>query len=181
MGSSHTPYTHTFIRGEYGSTGGGYSCHDNPTCGQLNRNLFHVVPVHACDFLASRDGFGLPAPRQSAHRINPLILHTILGLNLVLTRGICPAFPETVSIIYILVINIGSTAIGSVPSSSGHAMSYRWRSLRRDHRRRASINPHGISNQRNGCSLIFQVSPWMNEMLCASLFSRQSTIYIIYS
>ena len=53
-------------------------------------------------------------------------------------------------------------AIGSVPSLSGHALAYRWRSLPRVRRHRAS-KPQG-SSQR--------VLPWqvtMDQLICASL------------
>ena len=53
-------------------------------------------------------------------------------------------------------------AIGSVPSLSGHAIAYRWRSLTRVRRHRAS-NPQGSSER---------VLPWqvtMNQIICASL------------
>ena len=53
-------------------------------------------------------------------------------------------------------------AIGSVPSSLGHAIAYRWRSLPRVHRHRAS-KPQGSSER---------VLPWqvtMDQLICASL------------
>ena len=53
-------------------------------------------------------------------------------------------------------------AIGSVPSLSGYAIAYRWRSLPRVRRRRAS-KPQGSSER---------VLPWqvtMDQLICASL------------
>ena len=53
-------------------------------------------------------------------------------------------------------------AIGSVPSLSGHAIAYRWRSLPRVRRHRAS-KPQGSSEQ---------VLPWkvtVDQILCAFL------------
>ena len=53
-------------------------------------------------------------------------------------------------------------AIGSVPSLSGHAIAYRWRSLPRVHRHRAS-KPQGSSER---------VLPWqitMDQLIFASL------------
>ena len=105
----------------------------------MNISLFPFVP----EKLVSRDGFGRrPVPRQPA-----LILHTpaessIINhqssiINLVLTRGIPPDFRASVRLF------ISSTAIGSVPNLSGHAIAYRWRSLLRVRRHRA----------RNGCCL----------------------------
>ena len=55
-----------------------------------------------------------------------------LRLNLVLTRGIPPDFHGGVHLF------IPPYAIGSVPSLSGHATTYLWRSLPRVHRHRAS-------------------------------------------
>ena len=55
-----------------------------------------------------------------------------------------------------------SYAIGSVPSLSGYATAYRWRSLPRVRRHRAS-KPQGSSER---------VLPWqvtMNQVICASL------------
>ena len=52
-------------------------------------------------------------------------------------------------------------AIGSVPSLSGHAIAYRWRSLPRVRRHRAS-KPQGSSER---------VLPWqvtMDQLICAS-------------
>ena len=53
-------------------------------------------------------------------------------------------------------------AIGSVPSLTGHAIAYRWRSLPRVHRHRAS-KPQGSSER---------VLPWqitMDQLIFASL------------
>ena len=53
-------------------------------------------------------------------------------------------------------------AIRSVPSLLGHAISYRWRSLPRDHRHRTS-KPQGSSER---------VLPWqviMDQLICAFL------------
>ena len=61
---------------------------------------------------------------------------SILRLNLVLIHGIPLAFHDSVHI-YIY-IYIPSTAIGSIPSVSGHSIAYRWRSLSRVRRHRAS-------------------------------------------
>ena len=55
-----------------------------------------------------------------------------------------------------------SYAIGSVPSLSGHAITYRWRSLPRVRQHRAS-KPQGSSKR---------VLPWqvtMDQLICASL------------
>ena len=61
-----------------------------------------------------------------------------------LTHGITPVFPRGVHLF------IPLTAIGSVPSLSGRAIAYRWRSPPRVRRLRAS-SPQGSSS--NGCFL----------------------------
>ena len=53
-------------------------------------------------------------------------------------------------------------AIGSVPSLSGHAIAYRWRSLPRVHRHRAS-KPQGSSER----VLLWQIT--MDQLIFASL------------
>ena len=65
-------------------------------------------------------------------RVSMLI--SILRLNLVLTYGIPLEFRGGVHL-FILKLPY---ATGSVPSSSGHAIAYRWRSLPRVRRHRAS-------------------------------------------
>ena len=73
------------------------------------------------------------------HGISPLILHTQAESDwLVLNRGIPRAFRDGAHMI------IPSTVIGSLPSLSGHAIVYRWRSLPRVHRHSAS-SPQGGS------------------------------------
>ena len=84
------------------------------------------------------------------------LLISILRLNLVLTYGI--RVPRRRPFIYIK----PSYAIGSVPSFSGHPIAYRWRSLPRVRRHRAS-KPQGSSEQ---------VLPWqaaMDQLIYVSL------------
>ena len=82
------------------------------------------------------------------------LLISILRLNMVLTYGIPPEFRGGVHLwIY---------ATRSVPSLSGHAIAYRWRSLPRVRRHRAS-KPQGSSER---------VLPWqitMDQLIFASL------------
>ena len=83
------------------------------------------------------------------------LLISILRLNLVLTYGIPPEFRGGVHM-------KPPYAIGSVPSLSGHAVAYRWRSLPRVRRHRAS-KPQGSSER---------VLPWqitMDQLIFASL------------
>ena len=73
-----------------------------------------------------------------------------------LTHGIPPAFHGGIYLFK------PPYAIGSVPSLSGHAVAYRWRSLPRVRRHRVS-KPHGSSKR---------VLPWqvtMDQLICASL------------
>ena len=86
------------------------------------------------------------------------LLISILRLNLVLTYGIPPEFCGDVPFIYFK----SPYAIGSVPSLSGHVIAYRWRSLPRVRRHKAS-KPQGFSER---------VLPWqvtMDQLICASL------------
>ena len=83
------------------------------------------------------------------------LLISLLRLNLVLTYGIPPEFRDGVHM-------KPPYAIGSVPSLSGHAVAYRWRSLPRVRRHRAS-KPQGSSER---------VLPWqitMDQLIFASL------------
>ena len=98
--------------------------------------------------LVSRDGFSRPVPRQPAH------LHTqaksgayLRDSSRVPRRRLFMKPPY---------------AIGSVPSLSGHAIAYRWRSLPRVRRHRAN-KPQGSSER---------VLPWqvtMDQLIFASL------------
>ena len=97
----------------------------NPARGQLNRE--HNIPLSPCvpENLVSRDGFSRPVPRQPAH------LHTQAesGAYLRDSSRVPQRRPFIMKPPY---------AIGSVPSLSGHAIAYRWRSLPRVRRHRAS-------------------------------------------
>ena len=120
----------------------------NPAHGQLNRE--NNIPLSPCvpENLVSRDGFTRPVPRQPAH------LHTqaesgayLRDSSRVPRRRLFLKPPY---------------AIGSVPSLSGHAIAYRWRSLPRVRRHRAS-KPQGSSER---------VLPWqitMDQLIFASL------------
>ena len=100
--------------------------------------------------LVSRDGFSRPAPRQPAH------LHTQAESGAYLRDS--SRVPRRRPFIYVKPPH----AIGSVPSLTGHAIAYRWRSLPRVRRHRAS-KPQGSSAR---------VLPWqvtMDQLTCASL------------
>ena len=120
----------------------------NPARGQLNRE--NNIPLSPCvpENLVSRDGFSRPVPRQPAH------LHTQAESGAYLRDSSrVPRRRPFMKPPY---------AIGSVPSLSGHAIAYRWRSLPRVHRHRAS-KPQGNSER---------VLPWqitMDQLIFASL------------
>ena len=108
----------------------------NPDRGQLNReNEYFPVPVRSSDFGLARVRPSCPASACS---------FSALRLDLVLTHGIPPAFRGGAHLF------IPSTAIGSLPGSSGHAIAYRWRSLPRVRRHRTSSSQESSSN---GCCL----------------------------
>ena len=98
--------------------------------------------------LVSRDGFSRPVPRQPAH------LHPQAESGAYLRDSSrVPRRRPFMKPPY---------AIGSVPSLSGHAIAYRWRSLPRVRRHRAS-KPQGSSER---------VLPWqitMDQLIFASL------------
>ena len=100
--------------------------------------------------LVSRDGFGSPIPRQPAH------LHTQAESSAYLRDF--SRVPRRRLFVHLK----RPYAIGSVPSLSGHAIAYRWRSLPRVRRHRAS-KPQGSSER---------VLPWqvtMDQLKCVSL------------
>ena len=120
----------------------------NPARGQLNRE--NSIPLSPCvpENLVSRDGFSRPVPRQPVH------LHTQAESGAYLQDSSrVPRRRPFMKPPY---------AIGSVPSLSGHAIAYRWRSLPRVRRHRAS-KPQGSSER---------VLPWqitMDQFIFASL------------
>ena len=101
----------------------------------------------------SRDRFGRPVPRQPAHSPHSRYFSRL---------------PRRRSFIYLK----PPSAVGSVPSLWGHAIAYRWRSLPRVRRHKAS-SPQGSST--NGC--YFFVT--MDHFFHVSLFSH--AIYTIIS
>ena len=119
----------------------------NPARGQLNRE--NNIPLSPCvpENLVSRDGFSRPVPRQPAH------LHTQAESGAYLRDSSRVPRRRPMKPPY---------AIGSVPSLSGHAIAYRWRSLPRVRRHRA-CKPQGSSER---------VLPWqitMDQLIFASL------------
>ena len=108
------------------------------------------IPVspYVLENLVSRDGFGSPVSRQPAH------LHTQAEYGAYLRDSSrVPRRRPVMKPPY---------AIGSVPSLSGHAIAYRWQSLPRVRRHRAS-KLQGSSER---------VLPWqvtMDQLICASL------------
>ena len=94
--------------------------------------------------LVSRDGFSRPVPRQPAH------LHTQAESGAYIRDS--PRVPRRCPFLYLK----PPYAIGSVPSLSSHAIAYRWRSLPRIRRHRAST-PLGSSGR---------VLPWQVTISC---------------
>ena len=122
----------------------------NPARGQLNREIIFSLSAFAPENLVSRDGFGSPVPREPAH------LHTQAESGAYLRDS--SRVPRRRPFIYFK----PPYAIGAIPSLSGHAIAYRWRSLPRVRRHRAS-KPQGNSER---------VLPWqviMDQLICASL------------
>ena len=127
---------------EYGSTGKVA----NPTRGQLDRENNIRLSLCVPENLVSRDGFSRPVPRQPAH------LHTLAESGAYLRDS--SRVPRR------RLFMKPPYAIGSIPSLSGHAIAYRWRSLPRVRRHRAS-KPQGSSER---------VLPWqitMDQLICA--------------
>ena len=106
------------------------------------------LPAFAPEKLVSRDGFSRPVPRQPAH------LHTQAESGAYLRDSSrVPRRRPFMKPPY---------AIESVPSLSGYAIAYRWHSLPRVRRHRAS-KPQGSSER---------VLPWqvtMDQLIFASL------------
>ena len=124
----------------------------NPARGQMNReNKTNIsLSAFAPENLVTRDGFGRPVPRQPAH----LLTQVQSGAYLWDSSRV----PRRRPFMYLK----PPYAFGSVPSLSGHVFAYRWRSLPRDRRHRAS-EPQGSSER---------VLPWqvtMDQLICASL------------
>ena len=120
----------------------------NPARGQLNWE--NNIPLSPCvpENLVSRDGFSRPVPRQPAH----LLTQAESGAYL-RDYSRVPRRRPFMKPPY---------AIGSVPSLSRHAITYRWRSLPRVCRHRAS-KPQG-SYERE---LPWQIT--MDQLIFASL------------
>ena len=121
----------------------------DPARGQLNRK--NNIPLSPCvpENLVSRDGISRPVPRQPAH------IHTTQAESGAYLR-------DSSRVPWRRPFMKPPYAIGSVPSLSGHGIAYRWRSLPRVRRHRAS-KPQASSER---------VLPWqvtMDEFIFASL------------
>ena len=114
----------------------------------MNISLSAFAPEN----LVSRNGFGSPV------RVSPLI--SILRVNLVLTYGVPPEFRRGV---HLFILNRHTPSGQSRVYRVTQFIAYRWRSLPRVRRHRAS-KPQGNSER---------VLPWqvtMDQLICA--FSR---------
>ena len=112
-------------------------------------NIF--LSAFAPESLVSRDRFGSSVPRQPAH------LHTQAESGAYIRDS--SLVPRWRPFIYFK----PPYDIESVPSLSGHAVAYRWRSRPRVRRHRAS-KPQGSSER--------VLLPWlvtMDQLICASL------------
>ena len=112
----------------------------NPARGQLNTKNEISLPAFAPENLVSRGGFGSPVPRQPAH----LHTQTESGTYLRDCSRVPRRRPYTLK---------PPSANGSVPSLSGHANAYRWRSLPRVRWHRSSLQV-----VPNKCCLAWQVA-----------------------
>ena len=90
----------------------------NSARGQLNREMSIPLSPYAPENLVSRYGFSRPVPRQPAH------LHTQAEFGAYLRDSSRVPRRRPLFIYYMK----PPDAIGSVPSLSGHAIAYRWRS-----------------------------------------------------
>ena len=120
----------------------------NPARGQLNKENNHPLSPCVPENLVSRDGVSRPVPRQPARLHTQAESDAYLRNSSRVPRGRPFMKPPN--------------AIGSVPSSSGHAIAYRWRSLPRVRRYRAS-KLQGSSKR---------LLPWqitMDQLMFASL------------
>ena len=108
------------------------------------------IPLSQCvpENLVSGDGFSRPVPRQTAH------LHTQVESGAYLRDS--SRVPRRRPFMK------PPNAVESVPSLLGHSIAYRWRSLGRVHRHRAS-KPRGSFER----VLSWQVT--MDQLICAFL------------
>ena len=109
----------------------------------MNISLSTFAPEN----LVSRDGFGSPVPRQSAH------LHEYGAFLRDPSR-----VPRQRPSIYLK----PPYAIRSVPSLSGHAIAYRWRSLPR-------VRRHKASKRQGSSERVLPRRVTMDQLLCALL------------
>ena len=112
------------------------------------------LSAFALDNLVSRDGFGSPVPRQPAH------LHTQAESGAYVRNS--SRVPRRCPFIYLKPPH----AIESVPSLSGHAIAYRWRSLPRVRQHKTS-NPQGSSER---------VLPWQVTIVVVVVFTLKTVL-----
>ena len=100
--------------------------------------------------LVSRDGFGSPVPRQPAH----LHIQAESGAYLRYSFRVPRRRP--------FIHSYPPYTIGSVPSLSGHAIAYRWRSLPR-------VRRHGASKPQGSSERVLPCQVTMDQLIYASL------------
>ena len=126
----------------------------NAALGQLNWGKL-IVPCPRSRLRVWSHDFGPPVPRHPPHSPHlDLIWCSVTGFLSISVAASINCF-------------IPPYAIGSVPNLWGHASAYRWRSLPRVHRHRAS-SPQGSSSNVTGAGFL-QVT--LYQLMCAVLFS----------
>ena len=115
----------------------------------VQKKMDTSLPAFAPENLVSRDDLGRPVPRQPLHS-------PYSGRIWCLLTGFLPI--SAVASIYLFHPPL---SVGSVPSLSGRAIAYRWRSLPRVRRHRASKRQGSSSN---GCFLCITI----DQPICAS-------------
>ena len=123
----------------------------NPARGQLNRKNGYSLSPFAPESLASRDGFGSLVPRQPAHLRTPAESGAYLRDS--------SRVPRRRPFTYLK----PPYAIGPVPSLSGHAFVYLWRSLPR-------VRRHKATKPQNSSERVLPLQVAMDRLICVSLF-----------
>ena len=139
------------LSAEYGLTG--YGCQSCSSSAE-QRKRFLPCPRSRLRIWSRDLGTAVPS------RVSPLILHTYYAEPGVYSRGFC-RFPQRRP-------HIPSNVFGSVPSLSGHAAAYRWRSLPTIRRYFVSSlqasSTNGSSSFRSHRPGSFFVGKWQNVL-----------------
>ena len=153
------------LSAEYGLTG--YDCQ---SCSSSAKQRKRFLPCPRSRLIIWSRDLGTAVPS----RVSPLILHTYYVEPGVYSRGFSRFPPRRP--------HIPSNVFGSVPSLSGHAAAYRWRSLPTIRRylirsRQASLTNGGSSfrSHRHGSffdvPLFFHIHYWYVVGMCETVIS----------